>query len=379
MIIYKKAILPSGFLANGVCAGIKKSGKSDLALFYSALPAKAAVQFTQNKIQAAPLKINKRHLKESRDFRAIAVNSGNANCFTGQSGSADAVKMAQYVAAGLKIAPKKILIASTGIIGKRLPVGKIKNAIPELIRGLSAKNVDKAKLAILTTDKFTKGITAKINIAGKTVTICGIAKGSGMIAPNMATMLAFIFTDADIAQAALNKALKTATGQSFNCISVDNCMSTNDTVIVMANGASRNAPVDTHGSFNLFSRALNLVCLELAKMIVRDAEGATKFIRIRVDKAGNFKQAKQIALAIANSALFKIAVYAESPNFFGRAVAAAGASRADIKEKDIKVKATSLKRRDIDINVSVNTGKSSATVYTCDLTHGYIKINAEYN
>ncbi len=379
MVIYKKAALPLGFFANGLSCGIKKSKKPDLALFFCTEPAKAAVQFGRNKIQAAPLKINQAHLKKSRNFQAIIVNSGNANCFTGSGGLSDAKKMTCYAALGLGINAEKVLVASTGIIARRLPILKIKKAVPELIKGLSAENIHKAKLAILTTDKFTKEITVKFNIAGKPVNICGIAKGSGMIAPNMATLLGFIFTDANITQGNLNKALKIAVDVSFNCISVDNCMSTNDTVIALANAASQNPLIAGGRNFGLFSRALNLVCSELAKMIVRDAEGATKFIRIKVDKAKSFSQARQIALSIAGSSLFKTAIYAESPNFLGRLVAAAGSSGADIKEKDLKVKASSLKAKSINIDVSVNTGKASATVYTCDLTHEYIKINAEYN
>jgi glutamate N-acetyltransferase/amino-acid N-acetyltransferase len=377
MIVQKKAVLPLGFLANGIYCGIKKSRKPDLALFYCAQASKAAAQFSRNKIQAAPLQVNKKHLKKSRYFQAIIVNSGNANCFTGAAGLADAEKMAQYAAWALEVTPEKILVASTGIIAKKLPIARIKKAVPDLVKGLSAGNIDKAKLAILTTDKRAKEITVKFNIANHRVSICGIAKGSGMIAPNMATMLGFIFSDADITQAALKKALKIAVENSFNCISVDNCMSTNDTVIALANGASQSALIDTGKNFKMFSAALNLVCLELAKMIVRDAEGATKFIRINVHKAKSFNQARQIALSIANSSLFKTAIYAESPNFLGRLIAAAGASRAQIK--NLKAKASSLKKKDINIDVWVNTGKASASVYTCDLTHEYIRINSEYN
>jgi glutamate N-acetyltransferase/amino-acid N-acetyltransferase len=318
-------------------------------------------------------------LKKNRDFQAILVNSGNANCFTGPGGLTDAKNMAQYAAFGLDIKPEKVLIASTGIIGRRLPIDRIKTAIPELIKGLSAKNINKAKFAILTTDKFAKEITIKLNIAGTPIIICGVAKGSGMIAGNMATMLGFILTDANITQGALNKALKIAVERSFNCISVDNCMSTNDTVIMLANGRSQNRLIDNHRDFTLFSRALNSVCLELAKMVVRDAEGASKIIRIKVDKAKSFSQARHIALAIANSNLFKTAIYAESPNFFGRVVAAVGASGIKIKEKDLKIRTSSLNKKDINIEVLINSGQASAEVYTCDLTYEYIKINTEYN
>lgn len=379
MKIYKKAFLPLGFAANGIPAGIKKSGKPDLALFFSAEPARAAVECTSNTIKAAPLKINQKYLKRNNAFQAIVVNSGNANCFTGRVGLSDAGRMTLAAAESLGIKKENVLVASTGIIGKRLPLAKIQGAMPALVQGLSAANIARAKYAILTTDTFPKEITARVNIGGRTVTICGVAKGSGMIAPNMATMLAFIFTDADITRKALQSALKEAVEQSFNCISVDNCMSTNDTVIVLANGLSQNKRIESGKDLDAFSKALSAVCLELATMIVKDGEGATKFIRVRVDKAKTVHDARRIALSIAHSDLFKTALYGESPNFFGRVVAAAGASGVEVKEEAIKIKASSLRKKEITIDVSVNAGKAQAMVYTCDLTHEYIKINTEYN
>ncbi|MGE5197566.1 MAG: bifunctional glutamate N-acetyltransferase/amino-acid acetyltransferase ArgJ [Deltaproteobacteria bacterium] len=379
MKVYKKAILPAGFTANGFAAGIKASGKLDLALFYSSSPARASVQTSLNKIQAAPLKINKEHLKVNKYFQAVIVNSGNANCFTGAAGLSDARKMAAYAAGGLGLKKEEVLVASTGIIGRRLPVSKIKKAAPLLIAGLSAYGINRAKLAILTTDRVTKEITVKFNIGSKTVTICGVAKGSGMIAPNMATMLSFIMTDAAITGRALDKALKFAVERSFNCISVDNCMSTNDTVILLDNKLAGNTVIDTGSNFGLFSSALNMVCLELAKMIVKDAEGATKFIRIRVSRAKTYAQARKIALSIAGSNLFKTAIYAKSQNFYGRAAAAAGSSGMDVGENGLKITASDLNKKEINIEVRVNRGNASAQVYTCDLTHEYIRINAEYN
>jgi glutamate N-acetyltransferase / amino-acid N-acetyltransferase len=379
MKIYKKAALPRGFTANGIAAGIKRSGKPDLALFFSALPSRAAVACTANTVKAAPLKINQKYLKSSRSFQAIVVNSGNANCFTGKAGVSDAAGMTLAAARSLGIKKENVLVASTGIIGKRLPLGKIKNAMPALVRGLTPARIARAKQAILTTDTFSKEVTVKVTIGGRAVTLCGVAKGSGMIAPNMATMLAFIFTDAAIAQKALQSALQGAVEESFNCISVDNCMSTNDTVIVLANGLGKNTLIRGGKGLGAFSEALKAVCLELAKMIVKDGEGATKFIRVRVSKARTIQDARRIALSIARSDLFKTALYGESPNFFGRAVAAAGASGVAIKEEELKVKASPLRKKEITIDVSVNAGKAQATVYTCDLTHGYIKINTEYN
>jgi glutamate N-acetyltransferase / amino-acid N-acetyltransferase len=379
MKIYHKAVLPSGFKANAVAAGIKRSGKLDVALFYSVLPAKAACVFTANSIQAAPIQLNKKHLARNRSFHAIIVNSGNANCFTGQPGLGDAEAMAAYAAGGLVVKKQEVLVASTGIISRRLPVVKIKNVIPALVAGLSEKGINKAKAAIMTTDTYAKDITVQYNLAGKTVTLCGVAKGAGMIAPNMATMLSFIFTDAAISQQAFERALRLAVGDSFNCITIDGCMSTNDSVMALANGWVDNAVITGGKEFDGFLEALTCVCRELAMMIVKDAEGATKFIRINVHKARTASEAKKIALAVANSALFKTAVYAQSHNFFGRAVAAVGSAGAGVKEKNLNIKISSLHKPEITLDISVGNGSAAATVYTSDLTHGYIKINAEYN
>jgi len=379
MKIYKTAVLPRDFEANGVACGLKRSHKLDLALFYSLRPAKAACQFTTNKILAAPILLDREHLKYSRSFRAIIVNSGNANCFTAEAGLKDARQTVTALSAALKVKTASILVSSTGIIGRRLPVQKIKQATPGLVAGLSRQGINKAGQAIMTTDKFAKAVSAEFEARGAVVRICGVAKGAGMIAPNMATMLAFILTDANISGDALKGALKSAVGNSFNCITVDGCMSTNDSLILLANSAAENDLITQKGKdFHAFRRALNYVCLELAKMIVRDAEGATKFIQIKVRNARDFYEARKIALCIANSNLFKTAIYGRNPNF-GRIVAACGASGVDIKERDLKIKASPLDKREIFVEVAVNRGKSCATVYTSDLTPEYIKINAEYN
>lgn len=387
MKVYKKAILPLGFKANAVACGIKKSGKLDLALFYSKAPAKTACLFTSNKILAAPIKVNKRYLKENNSFNAVIVNSGNANCFTGKPGIEDALLTAGELSRALGIRKEGILLASTGIIGRRLPVYKIKKAIPDLAQGLSEKGIDKAKLAIMTTDTFVKEITVQFNVGDKTVTVCGIAKGAGMIAPNMAcpeqsrgaTMLTFIATDAVITQAALNRALRQAVDNSFNCITIDGCMSTNDSVMLLANSLAGNDLISATKRFNLFARALNTVCLELAKAIVSDAEGATKFIEVRVRRAKSFSEAKSAALAVANSNLFKTAMFAASPNVYGRIAAAVGASGAAIREDKLKISYTPLAKKEVGIDVSLGAGKAAAVIYTSDLTYEYIKINAEYN
>ncbi len=375
---YDKGILPLAFKASAVASGIKRSGKPDLALFFSEVPARAACAFTTNSIVAAPVVLSKAHLEEGNSFQAIIANSGNANCSNGKAGLKGALLTAQALARETGLKPANILVASTGIIAKPLPVEKIKQAIPGLAAGLSAKGIDKAAKAIMTTDTFAKAFTVKLAIGRRTVTICGVAKGAGMIAPDMATLLSFIFTDANISQAALKQALRLAVRDSFNCITVDGCMSTNDSVMLLANGAAGNPLITGAGSLDKFTQGLSLVCLELARMIVKDAEGASKFIRIKVGSAASHKEAKQVALAIANSNLFKTAVYGQNPNF-GRIAAAAGASGVKVKEEKFKVKVSSLKKRDIDVEVSLGMGREGAVVYTSDLTPEYIKINAEYN
>jgi glutamate N-acetyltransferase/amino-acid N-acetyltransferase len=383
--VYKKLILPKGFIASGLHCGIKRK-KPDLALFYSTVAAKAACKFTTNKIQAAPLLVCKEHLKKAKLFQAIIVNSGNANCFTGKIGIKDAQETTLATAKALGIKKESVLVASTGIIGRRLSVQKIKNAVGQLVGKLSPSRINKAKLAIMTTDTFSKEITLKIRIGKKVVTISGIAKGAGMIAPNMAspehirraTMLCFIFTDAYITQRALTQALDKAVDNSFNCITIDGCMSTNDSIIVLANAKAKNDLIDSHKHYGLFLEGLNKVCLELAKMLVKDAEGGTKFIKVEVNQAKSPKDARLAALAIANSNLFKTAVYGENPNF-GRIVAAVGASGARVAEDKIKIKVSPLHHKEIDVYVSLGLGRGEATVYTSDLTEEYVKINAEYN
>ena len=388
MKVSTEAMLPPGFCASGISCGIKKSGKPDLALFFSLTPATAACLFTANSIKAAPLLLNKLYLQKSGSFRAILVNSGNANCFTGKAGIKDAQELTESVAellnvgTGFKPAPTRIrkeniLINSTGIIGKRLPVLKIKASLPRLVKELSIRGILKAQKAIRTTDTFDKAVTAKFNIGGKNVSICAVAKGAGMIAPNVATMLVFIFSDAAISRVALIKALSSAADKSFNCITVDGCMSTNDSVMMLANGAS-GARILSGKSSTLFKQALDEVCLTLAKLVVRDAEGSSKYIEIKVSGAENFKAARLAALSVANSNLFKTAVYGENPNF-GRIAAAVGACGIGAEEKDLLIKLGPLGKKDVHVDVSLGRGKGLAVVYTSDLTPEYIKINAAYN
>ncbi|MFA5155955.1 MAG: bifunctional glutamate N-acetyltransferase/amino-acid acetyltransferase ArgJ [Candidatus Omnitrophota bacterium] len=379
MKFYNKAVLPQGFQANGVACGVKKSGKLDLALIYSGLPALAAIMSTTNDIPAAPIIVNAAHLKRAKKFHAIIANSGNANAFCGKAGVTAAQRMAEAAAGALSIQKESVLVASTGIIGKQLPVEKVETAAHELAAGLAKNGITKAAKAIMTTDKFLKAATVKFNIAAKPITVCAVAKGAGMISPDMATMLVFILTDAVISPGVLSAALRTAVKNTFNSITVDGCMSTNDTVICLANQAAANRQVKSGKGLGLFLAALEMVCLDLAKKIVRDGEGASKLIHIRVCGAKQSAQARKIALSIANSNLFKTAMFASSPNVRGRIVAAAGAGQTGIKENELKISFSPLHKKAVEIKVSVGRGKACAEVYTSDLTHKYIKINAEYN
>ncbi|HNX80651.1 MAG TPA: bifunctional glutamate N-acetyltransferase/amino-acid acetyltransferase ArgJ [Candidatus Omnitrophota bacterium] len=379
MNVVKKAILPTGFVAAGIPAGIKKNGKLDVALIVSQSPALAAVVSTSNTMQAAPVILNKAHLKKSSAFYAIIANSGNANAFTGKAGLKDADTMATEVGFALSIKKESVLVASTGIISKRMPITRIKNIVPQLVLALSRQGIAQAKQAIMTTDKFAKEITVSFKVGTKTVTVCGIAKGAGMISPKMATMLAFITTDANISKHALDRALHEAVAPTFNSMTVDGCMSTNDTVIVLANRRAGNSQIDGGAGFKKFVEALKIVCMELAKMIVRDGEGSTKLIRITVMQAKHHEEAKLVAMAVANYNLFKIAMFASSPNMYGRIVAAVGSTGVPVREEELKIKYSPLQKNEVDITVRLGRGKARAVVYTSDLSHEYVKINAEYN
>ena len=372
---------PLGFKANGISCGIKRSGKPDLSLIVSAVPAQAAAVFTKNSVKAAPLIVSKKHLQDGR-AQAIVTNSGNANCFTGKFGLMYAEKTAALFGALLKIKPTDVLVQSTGIIGKPLPFKKIQNGARAIIKGLgsSPANGAKAATAILTTDLVKKEIAVRIKLGSKKVTIGGMAKGSGMIAPNMATMLAFITTDASINSKLLKESLREAADVTFNCITVDGCMSTNDTVAVLANGLAKNKMIKTKSKdYKTFSYALQAVCFYLAKEIVLDGEGATKFIKIHVTGAQNEKQARAVGLQVANSNLFKCAAFASDPNW-GRIAGAVGSvGIPGVDDNKLKIKFSSFKKKNIDIDIDLNLGKTKATCYTCDLSYEYVKINGNYN
>jgi glutamate N-acetyltransferase / amino-acid N-acetyltransferase len=369
---------PLGYKANGIYCGIKRSGKPDLGLIYCDKPAATVGVFTKNSIKAAPLLVTMRKIKKGM-AQAIIVNSGNANCYTGPFGLKYAEQSTEVVAQLLDLNADHVLVSSTGIIGKQLPFNKIKEGAPALVKGLTANGGTKFARAIMTTDLKLKEIAVAVTIGGKKVTIGACGKGSGMIEPNMATMLGFVTTDAAISPKMLKLALSRATDRSFNAITVDGCMSTNDMVTLSANGLAGNKTITTAGKdFETFYKALEHVCIDLSKKIVLDGEGATKFIEITVTGAKDFKQAKEIAMKVANSNLVKTAAFGSNPNW-GRVAAAVGALGLKITEDDLKINFSPFKEKNIAITVGLNLGKGEATVWTSDLSYDYVKINAEYN
>ncbi|KAF1856023.1 hypothetical protein Lal_00003811 [Lupinus albus] len=322
---------PKGFLAAGVKAGIKQSGKEDVAVIYSVVPAAAAAVFTTNDMAAAPVILSREHIKGGV-LSAIVVNSGCANACTGEQGMADAQEMVKQTAELLSISPQTILVSSTGIIGVTLPMAKVSAGIQQAVSKLSVEGYDSAMQAIMTTDTFAKTIAYEFKLGGMPVRIAGIAKGAGMIHPNMATMLGYITTDANISSPLLKQALDKAVSLTFNMITVDGDTSTNDTVCVLANGQAGNALIDDAADpdYLLFAEALQSVCRYLAQQVVRDGEGATKFLEITVKGALSFEQGKKAAMSIAKSPLVKTAFFGQDPNW-GRILCAVGYSGSNVQ------------------------------------------------
>lgn len=394
----KKGItLPKGFKAAGIHCGIKKS-KRDLALIYSETPASAAAVFTLNKVQAAPVLVCKKHLQEGNTFRAIVVNSGNANACTGEKGFSDAVEMATKTAEVLNIDPKEIFVSSTGVIGETLPMDKITNGIEKIVHSLSEEDNNTAAEAIMTTDTFVKSESITFLIDGKEISIGGIAKGSGMIHPNMATMLAFITTDAAIEKDVFQTILKNVTDKTFNRIIVDGDTSTNDMVIALANGQSGiDAIKPGTEAYELFSESLFKIMKKLSTDIVVDGEGATKLIEINVEGALSDADAEKAGRTVALSPLVKTAIHGEDANW-GRILAAVGYSGIEfnpdkfeiiingtpILEQNYKVTLPigeankTLKPKTIDLLLKLNCGDGKATCWTCDFSEEYVKINGSY-
>ena len=375
----------TGVSAVGSAIGIKKSGKKDLALICSSVPCNAAAVYTKNHVKGAPLAITKSHLKDGK-AQAIIVASGVANVCTGKKGLKDAEKMAELAAHEMGIKKENVLVASTGVIGAFLPMGVIGQGIKGLKQHLSRKGIDAAE-AILTTDAGVKQAAVKLG----NITIGAIAKGAGMIHPNMATMLCFIFTDAKFSSSKLQTMLKKAADSSFNMISVDMDTSTSDMAILMANGLKGEIKEET------FQEGLNAVCIALAKKVVTDGEGATKLIEVQVKDAKTLAQARTLARSVISSNLVKAACFGNDPNW-GRILAAMGKSSEwfDQENVDIFIQGTpvvgkgialgfnkslvshAMKAKELHILVSLNSGKEAATAWGCDLTHEYIRINAEY-
>ena len=389
---------PKGFYASGVHSGIKKV-KKDLALVYSGTPAHAAGIFTMNKVPAAPVVVDKLQLERSSRFRAILCNSGNANACTGERGLNDAWTMASCTAAALGIDKSEVLVSSTGVIGQYLSMDKLCSGVAEAMTMLDTDGHTAAAEAIMTTDKFSKELAVRVKIDGVDVTIGGMAKGSGMIAPNMATMLAFITTDVNISQQLLQETLKLAADRSFNRITVDGDTSTNDMVLVLANGQAGNAILEDVNDprYNEFYEAFEYLLTRLSKMIVMDGEGATKFVEIQVTDAASEESAVRAARAIANSNLVKTAINGEDANW-GRIIAAVGYSGIDFDPENVEIyfddvpilrKKYSidfseeaakrvLQQKEIKITVNLDQGDASASFWTCDLSKDYVAINANY-
>ena len=387
-----------GFLANGIHVGIKPDGKHDLALIYSARPAKAAGVFTTNCFKAAPVLLDMERI-QGGVARAVVVNSGYANAATGQEGFEDALAVSEAVSGALGIADDQVLVASTGVIGHRIPLEKIRAGMGRLVEGLSPDGIPDAEAGIMTTDRFPKIALRRGSISGKEISLCGIAKGAGMIEPHMATMLAFIMTDADIDRGAMERVFREAIAGSFNAISVDGCMSTNDTALILANGAAGNRTI-AKGSRSLgrFAEMLSSLTGELARGLVRDGEGATKVIEVTVEEAKTLRDAQRVAYAIANSNLVKTAFFGGDPNW-GRIISAAGSVGIELPVDSVRLYfeelplflagkgvaggeaaiAAVMKQPEIRVRLKLGMGSRSWTICTSDLTFDYVKINAHYH
>ena len=389
---------PQGFKAAGVRAGIKKNGNLDVAVIYTEKEAAVAGVFTKNLVAAAPVHLSK-IVVGTGSAHAVVANAGCANACTGEQGIRDAEKMATIAAKELNCRADDVIVASTGLIGANLPMDKMEAGIKDAVKNLSREGSVNAGNAIITTDTCSKTCATEVEIGGVEVRFGAIAKGSGMIRPDMATMLCFITTDADIDQKLLQQALRDATEVSFNMISVDGDMSTNDSVVVLANGVAGNKKiVDKDADYEKFYETLKGICVELAKKIAADGEGATKFVTINVTGAESFADAKKVGMVVANSPLCKTAIFGQDCNV-GRFICAVGYSGVQIIPEKVTIKfggivgyekgfvtkfdADAMEKvfaeHDIVIDIELGLGDSAATVYTCDLTYRYVAVNAEYS
>jgi glutamate N-acetyltransferase / amino-acid N-acetyltransferase len=388
---------PLGFSAAGIAAGLKKSGKRDIALITADHAVPAAAVFTTNTVAAAPVVVSRAHAAHGH-VRAAVVNSGNANACTGAQGLVDARAMASAAADVLGCAPEEVVVASTGVIGVPLPVDTVVAGIAAAASALSPDAGPDAAAAILTTDTFTKQCAVVFSVDGRDYIVGGMAKGSGMIQPNMATMLAFITTDAPLTPTACDGALRAATARTFNRITVDSDTSTNDMCLLLASGSAGGERIGRHDPrYAEVAAAIHHVCGELARMIVRDGEGATKFVEVTVRGAATEADAEAAAFSIANSPLCKTAIFGGDANW-GRVAMAIGKSGAHLDPSAFDVvfagiptcvagtslpfdevaAAAALAKRDVDVLVDLHVGPAAATVWTCDLSYEYVRINGEY-
>ncbi len=405
MLDHPSLTLVPGFRAAGVHARIKASSrpeKLDVALVASETPCAAAAVFTTNLVKAAPVLYDQALLaRRAEGVHAVVINSGNANAVTGMRGLADAERTAREVEAALGAPQDSVLVMSTGVIGQHMPMDRLLPGVRAAVAALdtSEEAGHRAARAIMTTDTVSKEAATRVEVGGRVVTIAGIAKGAGMIAPHMATLLSVVVTDVAATPQALHAALTDAADRSFNCVTVDGDMSTNDTLIVLANGQAGNAPLtgpDTPG-YNTFVQGLREVCAALARLMARDGEGATKMVTIRVTGAPDFAMARRVGLAIGNSNLVKTAIHGEDANW-GRVLCAAGYSGAsvdpnrlnlwfdavqlvrdgaptDYREEDAHA---TLTKPEVTIRVDLGLGDSEAEVWTCDLSYEYVRVNADY-
>jgi glutamate N-acetyltransferase/amino-acid N-acetyltransferase len=387
-----------GVLAGGVAAGVKPSGRKDLSLIYSTTPARAAAVFTSNQVKGAPVLVSMEHVRGGI-AQAIVANSGCANVCTGEQGLRDAREMTRLTGELLKIPPKHVLVAATGVIGVPLPMDKIRSALPKLVKSLSPKGGRAAAEAIMTTDTRPKEAAVRVEVNGRPVTVGGLAKGVAMLEPHLATMFCFIVTDAVIARDALAAVTRQVVGRSFNRVTVDGDQSTSDTVAVLANGLADNAPLETGGrGMRPFVRALDAVAGKLARMLVADGEGASKLITVTVRGAASRRDALTAARSVANSPLVKTAINGMDPNW-GRIMMALGKSSARIDQDKVAISfndevlaergmlrdGVRLERvREImggteyTIAIDLGLGRGEESVWTCDLSEEYVRLNSKY-
>ncbi|MFR5135282.1 MAG: bifunctional glutamate N-acetyltransferase/amino-acid acetyltransferase ArgJ [Acutalibacter sp.] len=390
-----------GFVAGGIHCGVRKNkSKPDLAMIYSEKPCVAAAVYTQNLVKGAPILVTQKNIADGA-AKAVICNSGNANTCNAD-GEEKAQAMCDLTAQALGIAPQDVVVASTGVIGQVLPIEPIAAGIPELVKALSADGSHAAATAIMTTDTIAKEAAAEVEIGGKTVKVGGISKGSGMIHPNMATMLCFVTTDCAISPAMLDKAIHQVTEKTFNMISVDGDTSTNDTFAILANGAAGNPEITAPGpDYDAFAQALEAVCRQLSKLMAGDGEGATKLLVCRVDGAMDLSMARTVSKSVICSTLFKAAMFGADANW-GRVLCAIGYSGAavDVNKIDVSFRSAKgqvdvcqngagipfseeeasqvLSEHEIEILVHLHLGEASAEAYGCDLTYDYVKINGDY-